>query len=78
LESSVEYGDDLYHSDEFNQVIANYTDSGFVPEGSIHSKSPYIPNKRYSRTDKDCVSMQEWQLLGFKFDYSYDDDVYSF
>ena len=83
LESSVEYGDDLYHPDTKNQVyveesIGGLENSGFVPEGSVHQNSPFIPMKRYSKTDMDVVNIQTWQNVGFGFDYNSQVDTYQF
>jgi len=40
LDSSVQYGDDKYHSDRKNQLRSNghggYQNSGFVTAGSVH------------------------------------------
>jgi len=78
LESSVEYGDDYYHPAKFNKRTSHGENSGFVPEGSVHANSSYIPMKRYSKTDMDVINMKEWAEVGYVFDYSYHEDLYSF
>lgn len=82
LESSVEYGDDHYHSDRKNQLRADnrggYQNSGFVTPGSVHENSPYVPLKRYSKTDMDVITMDAWWNVGFTFDYAYANNNYMF
>ena len=82
LDSSVQYGDDKYHSDRKNKLRSNghggYQNSGFVTPGSVHENSPFVPNLRYSKTDMDVIQVETWANVGYTFDYNYGYNQYMF
>merc|ERR1712110_220841 len=83
LDSSVQYGDDHYHSEDKNQLRAaqyggGWANSGFVTPGSVHENSPFIPNQRYSKTDMDVINMEEWANVVYTFDYGIGLNQYMF
>jgi len=44
----------------------------------VHENSPYVPLKRYSKTDMDVIETQVWAEVGYTFDYAFDNNNYMF
>lgn len=67
-----------WHEDSVKDYDDRFPYAGYVPEGSIHAESNYVPMRRYSQTDMDVITEKTWAEVGFVWDYDAMYDWYAF